>query len=71
MGLAWDLYAQLVADMTALIAWLGTITPAHLIGVIGLIVLLAMSVGPQETELVLLAGLLGLAIPTPTTKVAP
>ncbi len=53
--------------MTALARWLTAVSPAHLIGIIILGVLLGLGIGPQETELVGLFGLVGLAIPTTTT----
>ena len=50
--------------MKALLVWLTTLSPAHLIVMITLGVLLGLGIGPQETELVVLVGAAGLAIPT-------
>ena len=53
--------------MKSLIAWVTTLSPGHLLVMIVLGVLLGLGIGPQETELVVLVGAAGLAIPT-TTK---
>ena len=50
--------------MKQLAAWLYTLSPAHLLVMITLGVLLGLGIGPQETELVVLVGAAGLAIPT-------
>ena len=50
--------------MTQLVAWLTTLSPAHLLVMVVLGVLLGLGIGPQETELVVLVGAAGLAIPT-------
>lgn len=50
--------------MKNVVAWLNTITPAHLLGIVAFAVLLAIGVGPQEVELTGLFGLIGLSIPT-------
>jgi hypothetical protein len=52
--------------MAQVLAWLTTLSPAHLIVMITLGVLLGLGIGPQETELVVLVGAAGLAIPTTT-----
>ena len=56
--------------MKALLVWLTTLSPAHLIVMITLGVLLGLGIGPQETELVVLVGAAGLAIPTTTVTAA-
>jgi hypothetical protein len=56
--------------MKALFAWLTTLSPAHLIVMVTLGVLLGLGIGPQETELVVLVGAAGLAIPTTTVTAA-
>ena len=53
--------------MKPLIAWVTTLSPGHLLVMVVLGVLLGLGIGPQETELVVLVGAAGLAIPT-TTK---
>ena len=52
--------------MKQLLAWLTTLSPAHLLVMVVLGVLLGLGIGPQETELVVLVGAAGLAIPTAT-----
>lgn len=56
--------------MKALVAWLTQLSPAHLIGIIALAVLLGLGIGPQESELLGLFGLVGLAIPTTSASAA-
>ena len=53
--------------MKQLAAWLYSISPAHLLVMVVLGVLLGLGIGPQETELVVLVGAAGLAIPTGST----
>lgn len=53
--------------MSALVKFLGTSAAAHLAGIIGLVVLLALGVGPQAEEIGGLALLLGIALPSSTT----
>lgn len=50
--------------MKQLATWLFSISPAHLLVMVALGVLLGLQIGPQETELVVLVGAAGLAIPT-------
>ena len=53
-----------MGNMTQLLAWLTSLSPAHLLVMVVLGVLLGLGIGPQETELVVLVGAAGLAIPT-------
>jgi hypothetical protein len=57
--------------MNTFVNWLTGVSLIHLIGVVALAVLLAIGVGPQETELIGLFGLVGLAIPTGTGTASP
>ena len=50
--------------MKTLLTWLTSISPGHLLVMVVLGVLLGLQIGPQETELVVLVGAAGLAIPT-------
>lgn len=54
--------------MKSFTGWLYTLSPAHLLVMITLGVLLGLGIGPQETELVVLVGAAGLAIPTAPVK---
>lgn len=53
-----------MSGMKSFTTWLYTISPAHLLVMVALGVLLGLGIGPQETELVVLVGAAGLAIPT-------
>ena len=50
------------------IAWLTSVPPLHLLGIIVVGVLLAVQVGPFAVEFPILTGLVGLAIPTGGTS---
>lgn len=57
--------------MTALVTWLTSISPIHLIGLIAIVVLVALGTVSVAEGLPLITGLIGLAIPTagPVTPV--